>query len=137
VNHLFFPQLDRAAVEGNGSIFLLCLLMLSDHTTPITYRVTCFAGMTIEVYQVQRRRETRKRLRAPTSSCANCGRAEEFKAIPKVCSARMLVKYCSRECQIAHRPQHKKACKNRAAERSVVQAATLRRRLPNLLFAVT
>ena len=27
-----------------------------------------------------------------------------------------LVKYCNRECQIAHRVQHKKACKKRAAE---------------------
>ena len=28
----------------------------------------------------------------------------------------MLVKYCSRDCQIAHRPQHKKECKKRAKE---------------------
>lgn len=28
----------------------------------------------------------------------------------------MLVKYCSRDCQIAHRLQHKKACKKRAVE---------------------
>ena len=28
----------------------------------------------------------------------------------------MAVKYCNRECQIAHRPQHKKECKQRAAE---------------------
>jgi len=27
-----------------------------------------------------------------------------------------MVKYCNRDCQIAHRPQHKKACKKRAAE---------------------
>ena len=27
-----------------------------------------------------------------------------------------MVKYCNRNCQIAHRPQHKKACKKRAAE---------------------
>jgi len=34
----------------------------------------------------------------------------------KSCTACKLVKYCSRDCQIAHRPQHKKACKKRAAE---------------------
>ena len=27
-----------------------------------------------------------------------------------------MVKYCSRDCQVAHRPQHKKECKRRAAE---------------------
>ena len=27
-----------------------------------------------------------------------------------------MVKYCNRECQIAHRPQHKKECRRRAAE---------------------
>ena len=27
-----------------------------------------------------------------------------------------LVKYCSRDCQIAHRPQHKRVCKKRVAE---------------------
>ena len=27
-----------------------------------------------------------------------------------------MVKYCHRDCQIAHRPQHKKACSKRAAE---------------------
>jgi len=27
-----------------------------------------------------------------------------------------MVKYCNRDCQIAHRPQHKKECKKRAAE---------------------
>ena len=34
----------------------------------------------------------------------------------KSCAACKLVKYCSRECQIAHRPQHKKECKMRAKE---------------------
>ena len=27
-----------------------------------------------------------------------------------------MVKYCSRDCQKAHRPQHKKECRKRAAE---------------------
>ena len=34
----------------------------------------------------------------------------------KACTACNLVKYCNRECQIAHRPLHKRACKKRAAE---------------------
>ena len=45
--------------------------------------------------------------------CANCGKSDSSL---KSCAACMLVKYCSRDCQIAHRPQHKKACKKRAAE---------------------
>jgi len=48
--------------------------------------------------------------------CANCGKGEENSNNLKTCTACRLVKYCSRECQIAHRPQHKKACKKRAAE---------------------
>ena len=48
--------------------------------------------------------------------CANCGKGEESTNSLKVCTACKLVKYCNRECQIAHRLQHKKECKKRAAE---------------------
>ena len=48
--------------------------------------------------------------------CANCGKGEESSGDLKFCNACKLVKYCNRDCQIAHRPQHKKACKKRAAE---------------------
>ena len=47
------------------------------------------------------------------TACAACGKDGDGL---KKCVACMMVKYCSRECQIAHRPQHKKACKKRAAE---------------------
>ena len=48
--------------------------------------------------------------------CANCGKGEEESDKLKVCTACKMVKYCNRDCQIAHRPQHKKACRIRAAE---------------------
>jgi len=48
--------------------------------------------------------------------CANCGKGEESSVSLKACTACKLVKYCNRECQIAHRSQHKKQCKKRAAE---------------------
>jgi len=48
--------------------------------------------------------------------CANCGKGEEESNNLKSCAACKLVKYCSRECQSAHRPQHKQACKKQAAE---------------------
>jgi len=51
-----------------------------------------------------------------TSVCANCAKGEESNEDLKACSACQLVKYCNRECQLAHRPQHKKECKKRAAE---------------------
>ena len=51
-----------------------------------------------------------------TTTCANCGRGEESTGDLRACTACKLVKYCNRECQIAHRPLHKKACKKRAAE---------------------
>ena len=50
------------------------------------------------------------------SLCANCGKGEEVGMSLKVCTACKLVKYCSRECQIAHRSQHKRECKKRAKE---------------------
>ena len=51
------------------------------------------------------------------SSCANCGKGEEDSgSCLKACTACRMVKYCNRDCQIAHRPQHKKQCKKRAAE---------------------
>ena len=50
------------------------------------------------------------------SLCANCGKGEEASIDLKSCAACKLVKYCSRECQIAHRPQHKRECKKRSAE---------------------
>jgi hypothetical protein len=52
---------------------------------------------------------------APTL-CAHCGKAEETAAKLKTCDACKLVKYCSRDCQIVHCPQHEKACKNGEAK---------------------
>ena len=49
-------------------------------------------------------------------TCAACGKEESGDAILKSCTACKSVKYCNRDCQIAHRPQHKKACKKRAIE---------------------
>lgn len=46
--------------------------------------------------------------------CANCGNGNEDGNSLKACMACKLVKYCGRDCQIAHRPHHKKACKKRA-----------------------
>ena len=53
---------------------------------------------------------------APNNICANCGKGEEESDNLKNCSACLSVKYCSAVCQKAHRPQHKKECKKRAAE---------------------
>ena len=48
--------------------------------------------------------------------CANCGKVEVDEVKLKKCDGCNLVKYCSVECQKDHRPQHKEACKERAAE---------------------
>ena len=47
--------------------------------------------------------------------CSNCGKEEGSDGL-KACTACKMVKYCNRDCQIAHRPKHKKACRKRAAE---------------------
>src|SRR5210317_623798 len=48
--------------------------------------------------------------------CASCGITAGDDVTLKICTACNLVKYCSVDCQKNHRPQHKKACKKRAAE---------------------
>ena len=55
-------------------------------------------------------------LSSTNNTCANCGKGEECISDLKSCTACKMVKYCNRDCQIAHRPQHKKECKKRAAE---------------------
>ena len=50
------------------------------------------------------------------SVCANCGKGEEESHKLKHCNACKMVKYCNRECQIAHRPQHKKECRKHVKE---------------------
>ena len=47
------------------------------------------------------------------SICAACGKSGDHL---KACTACRLVKYCNRNCQISHRPKHKKECRKRAAE---------------------
>ena len=49
--------------------------------------------------------------------CANCGKTGSENLKLKICTACYLVKYCSVDCQKAHRKQHKRACKKRATER--------------------
>eukprot|EP00956_Cyclotella_meneghiniana_P016434 scaffold25946_cov24-Cyclotella_meneghiniana.AAC.2 len=45
--------------------------------------------------------------------CASCGKAD---ANLKACKACKLVKYCGVECQVTHRPAHKKACREKAKD---------------------
>jgi tetratricopeptide (TPR) repeat protein len=55
-------------------------------------------------------------LEAADEVCASCGKVEVGDVKLKICTACKLVKYCGVDCQKNHRPQHKKACKKRAAE---------------------
>jgi tetratricopeptide (TPR) repeat protein len=48
--------------------------------------------------------------------CASCGITAVDNIKLKICTACKLVRYCSVKCQRKHRPQHKRACKKRAAE---------------------
>jgi hypothetical protein len=52
---------------------------------------------------------------AVDEACANCGKAEVDDVKLKKCACK-LVRYCSIDCQKNHRPQHKKACKQRMTE---------------------
>ena len=51
-----------------------------------------------------------------TSMCASCGVAEGGDIKLRNCTACHLVRYCGVKCQKEHKPQHKRACKKRAAE---------------------
>src|SRR5210317_1414411 len=48
--------------------------------------------------------------------CASCGIAAIIDNVTLKKCACNLVKYCSVDCQLNHRPQHKKACKKRLTE---------------------
>ena len=50
------------------------------------------------------------------TECANCGKGEEESGSLKRYGACKMVKYCSTDCQQAHRPQHKKECRRRVKE---------------------
>ena len=51
---------------------------------------------------------------AAASTCAACGKPAE-----KVCTGCLaVVAFCTRECQLAHWPQHKRACRAAAAARA-------------------
>ena len=50
------------------------------------------------------------------STCANCCKGEDNSDSLKACTACDLVRYCNADCEKAHRPQHEKECKERAAE---------------------
>jgi len=50
------------------------------------------------------------------TECANCGKGEEESNKLKACGACKMVRYCSTDCQQAHRPQHKKECRRRVKE---------------------
>ncbi|EJK65128.1 hypothetical protein THAOC_14055 [Thalassiosira oceanica] len=49
-------------------------------------------------------------------ACANCGKDGSDTVKLKNCTACRIVKYCGVDCQRAHRKQHKRTCKQRAAE---------------------
>ena len=49
-------------------------------------------------------------------ACANCGEQGSDTVKLRNCTACRLVKYCGVDCQKVHRKQHKKECKQRAAE---------------------
>ena len=61
-------------------------------------------------------RSTKQMSGSSVEACANCGKGPSEAARLKNCTACRLVKYCSVDCQRAHRKQHKGACKKRAAE---------------------
>ena len=51
------------------------------------------------------------------TACANCDKAESDDVELKRCTSCKMVKYCSRDCQVTHRPKHKNASKKRTTEK--------------------
>ena len=60
---------------------------------------------------------TREMTSLPMTTCANCGKHDGRDGISlKRCLGCRMVKYCNRECQLAHRSSHKIGCRQQAAK---------------------
>ena len=101
----------KLLVKGNPSAFVV------DKKGASPLHIACeFSSLNVveylmDLYEEESDTETNAML-----FCANCGKGEEGANSLKVCTACKMVKYCNVACQKAHRPQHKKDCKKRAAE---------------------
>ena len=65
---------------------------------------------------IHRRRQQQSGAAAVCANCGKHGDGEGGVVKLKNCTACLLVKYCSVDCQKAHRKHHKKACRQRVAE---------------------
>ena len=93
--------------------------LVSSSINPISTIITISSYMFSSTQQIQFHPppiDYYRKIMSTNNTCANCEKCEESSGDLKACTACKMVKYCHRDCQIAHRPQHKKACKKRAAE---------------------
>ena len=61
-------------------------------------------------------------MESASSSLEQCANREKASDDLKLCSRCKIIKYCGRECQIAHFQQHKAACRARAQGKSSISA---------------
>jgi hypothetical protein len=113
-------SLDRSARSGSSqTLWLMSNTIISCTTAAISW----FAATVIYFFLKARRGgEIVSRMSSDLDAadmllcCASCGTAEGDDIKLKTCNACKSVRYCSVTCQREHRPQHKRACKKKAAE---------------------
>jgi tetratricopeptide (TPR) repeat protein len=107
--------MHRSVASGRGGCSVGITIIMSSNEEQASDEACANCGKAA-VDNVKLKMCTACKLAAGEEVCASCGKAAVGNVKLMMCTACKLVRYCGVDCQKKHRPQHKKACRKRAAE---------------------